>query len=274
MIPYYCPDEFQVHPSNPQSCVVKCPKEKGYDLRLFNNEAVCVNTDETVMIRTPVVAALQKTENIPYQLTLADMATGVQPLPVLYQLFANAKTTFDENFAIVDGNIDKGKKLQLAFNDLQEAENVRDINPQAYQNARIRYYTLLKGDEWLNEEKERIAKAEVEPVLNDFKSRFDDLINRFNQQSNTLQIVDGVRDKLGSLRDDYYFTVGTFTDQLAELKNQIQIEKRNRTEPQMSPLSWINTVLNVLIIFGIISAILLIYRKFIRPKPITPSINT
>jgi hypothetical protein len=59
--------------------------------------------------------------------------------------------------------------LTDAFRDLQKAENVRDKSPEAYQVARTAYYTLLKGDTWLNEEKQRIAGAEVAPEVQKYQ---------------------------------------------------------------------------------------------------------
>ena len=88
---------------------------------------------------------------------------------------------FSDAIAVADANIDKSTKLSTAFNKLQEAENARDTAPDAYQTARVAYYTLLKGDTWLNEEKNRVANAEAQPVINDLLSNYQNLQYNLNQ---------------------------------------------------------------------------------------------
>jgi hypothetical protein len=55
--------------------------------------------------------------------------------------------------------------------------------PEDREKARLAYYTRMYGQEWLQKEKERIAKEEVEPMLMDYRTRFDALKQQQKTQS-------------------------------------------------------------------------------------------
>jgi hypothetical protein len=269
---YYCPGGFQPHPSIPSQCVVNCPQEKGYDLRLNGNQARCIYyNDPKIFVDLKSAYAVSISSNRANPPTLDNLKTGNWFEKYLYTLFEGAKSDFDKKFALVDANVDKDRKLRDAFQKLQLAENARDRSPEAYQEARLQYYTLLKGDTWANEEKQRIAAAEVNPQVQKIADVYSDINSRIQQQSNTIQIVDGVKDKLGSLRDEFQYSVGTFGKQIQELKNQIQIERKKREEEKVIPTDWLGTLLNILILLVLGYAIFVVFKKFIRPKPITPN---
>jgi hypothetical protein len=271
---YYCPEGFQTHPIVEGKCVIKCPEERGYDLRLNGNQPRCTYyNDPKIFVDLTAVPAFDATnkESPP---TLETLASGDWLEQYVYQIYNNAKADLDKKFAVVDANVDKDRKIRDAFQKLQLAENARDKSPEAYQEARFQYYTLVKGDAWATEEKKRIAAAEVEPQVQKITKDYADITNRINQQSNTIQIVDGVKDKLGSLRDEFQYSVGTFGKQIQELKNQIQIERKKREEEKVVPSDWLGILLNLLIVIVLIYAIFVIFKKFIRPKPITPSVYT
>jgi hypothetical protein len=58
---------------------------------------------------------------------------------------------------------------------LKSALDQTEEGTEAYEKARIAYYTLLNGQGWLNTEKQRIATQVVEPVLKQYKNTYDSL---------------------------------------------------------------------------------------------------
>jgi hypothetical protein len=70
-----------------------------------------------------------------------------------------------------DLNCQKQKQLAL----LKSALDQEEEGTEAYEKARIAYYTLLNGQGWLNTEKQRIATEVVEPVLKQYKTNYDAL---------------------------------------------------------------------------------------------------
>ena len=50
---------------------------------------------------------------------------------------------------------------------------MQNATPEAYPQARIHYFTLKEGQGWLRSEKERLADAEINPVLRDLEAKYD-----------------------------------------------------------------------------------------------------
>ncbi len=174
-------------------------------------------------------------------------------------VFKQAQDKFAKDLPVASAKIDKRKQLEDAFRELQTAENARDASPQAYQDARIRYYTLLKGKDWLSEEQTRITTSEVVPTISKYLASYQDMNTRIGQQRQTLDVVQNVKDKVLSIRDEVGYAANTFTKQIAELHNQINIEKKERKRENKS---WIDFLLNILIVVVGIVAVVMLVRKF------------
>jgi hypothetical protein len=76
---------------------------------------------------------------------------------------------------------------------------MQTTDPVAHEKARIQYYTLKDGQGWLRTEKQRLAKAEVEPVLTKLSAQYDSLkkelgkrteINKYIQMTHAQKITD------------------------------------------------------------------------------------
>jgi len=78
-----------------------------------------------------------------------------------------------------DLNCQKQKQLAL----LKSAMDQEEEGTEAYEKARIAYYTLLNGQGWLNTEKQRIATEVVEPVLKQYKNNYDALKSEKKSQA-------------------------------------------------------------------------------------------
>jgi hypothetical protein len=78
-----------------------------------------------------------------------------------------------------DLNCQKQKQLALLKSALDEEEE----GTEAYEKARIAYYTLLNGQGWLNTEKQRIATEVVEPVLKQYTTNYDALKSEKKSQA-------------------------------------------------------------------------------------------
>lgn len=258
-----CPQGFQLNPIGPFTCVVECPKEKGFTFQPLNGVPACVyKSDASYFVNVKPIPAIQvkEGESVP---TVDQLQTTN---PAAYEKFKEAQNSFNVDFPPVYAKIEKQLELSNAFKELQDAENVRDKSPEAYQSARVRYYTLLKGEGWAAEEKERIAKSEVIPAVNKYSDEYQDLTTRINQQQKTVDLVTSVKDKVLSIRDEFRYSVNTFGKQIDELKNQINIEKRKQKQEEVtSPSTWFDIFLNVLLILVSLFVIFVIYRKMTQP---------
>jgi hypothetical protein len=188
--------------------------------------------------------------------------------------FNAERDRFTREIEVAYGNIDKEKKIASAFIALQNAENARDASPEAYQVARTSYYTLVKGDDWIKEERERVAKAEVNPEVQRYRDSVNAIYNQSREQEKVLDVINGVKDKVLSLRDDFQYSVSTFQGQLGKLKDQIAYDNRKRAaEGEATPAWWwLDGILNVLLAAVLIYAAYSLYRK-VSNRPAAPVVS-
>jgi flagellar hook-basal body complex protein FliE len=173
---------------------------------------------------------------------------------------------FNNAIAITDAKIDKAIKLKTAFATLQDAENVRDKAPDAYQSARVTYYRLVKGDKWVEEEKARIANVEAQPVVDRIVRSYTDIQSKRDQQRSTLEVANGIRDKLLSVKGDLQYSVSAFQKQIREIKNQINMDKKKQIEIAKENNSWIDSLLNWLIAITTLVAIVVVVRQLTKSR--------
>lgn len=258
-----CPSGFQVNPAQGMTCVVQCPEEQGFETALVDGMPACrYKTDKSVFVKLTTVEGIPPgKDNEP--ITMEEIAAKN---PQLFNKYKQAKENFDKDFPVALSKVDKQRRIDDAFKDLQAAENVRDQSPQAYQDARLRYYTLVNGDAWVDQEKTRITNAEVMPKIAQYMSSYEDMNTRIAQQQQTLDVVNNVSDKVLSMKDEFAYATNTFAKQIDELKNQINIERKGR---QKDNQSWMDFLLNILIVVAGIVAIVVLARKMLVGKAYT-----
>lgn len=249
------------------SCLMNCPSEKGYERRNINGGFQCVyKADPRISVTMNTVSATVFTGSTLQELKSANGKA--------YTEFEKERIRFANELIILDEKISKDVKLRDAFQRLQDAENVRDKAPNAYQQARSNYYTLKEGDKWKEREKERLLKAEVEPIVKKFEDTKTSALRQFENQRKTVDVVNGLRDNVLSLKDEMKYAADTFQDQLNKVKEAINRERRGRvTETKVSIWDWVDFILNGIIVLSLFYVIYLLFKKFAyRPDPIAPAV--
>jgi len=74
-----------------------------------------------------------------------------------------------------DSACHRNKKLKLLDTAMKDASRNRDKDPQAYDRARTAYYTYKDGQTWAHKDKQSKAEQAVEPILDSYQSRFDQM---------------------------------------------------------------------------------------------------
>lgn len=259
-----CPVKFVPYQG---ACVRECPTNQ-FNFVMDNNQPRCVSkVDSSKKVNlTPVSAVIQDKG---------------QPLPTLqgirrtdpgrYSLLKNESDRVDAEINVILSELDKNARVSDAFRRLQQAENIRDESPEAYQQARTNYYTLLQGPTWIEGEKERVARVEVDPLVTQYESSYNSLTSRQQQQQRTQDIMNSVKDGVLTLKDDFQYTTNVFKEQIDNLKNQINIERRDRAKPEQEGVGffkWIDLVLNIIIVGGLLYAVFVFWQKLrTRPQP-------
>jgi hypothetical protein len=195
--------------------------------------------------------------------------------PALYTSYKEAQDDFGAKKALLLSQIATSKLVSDAFRELQAAENARGTNPQGYQTARNRYYTLTQGDTWATTERQRLLNAEVLPEITPYLQSINFMAERQTQQAGTKTAVDAVKSKLITLKDDFKLTTTTLSKQVTELRNQIELQKRRAIEEQAKTSDWF---INLILIVLSLVVIYILYRRITRsstakPRPFTNSIS-
>jgi hypothetical protein len=255
-----CPTPFES--AGNMICVMPCEVDKGFERRYEMGTAKCVYKSD------PAYSLTMNVLGAPFfkGTTLDELKTEDVKI---HADFVKEQDRVNNEFNVLYANIEKKKKLNDAFIALQAAENARDTAPDAYRIARTLYYTLLKGEDWKNEEKERISKAEVDPIIVEYKKNRDSALTKYNDQRKTVEVVTGLKDKVLSLKDEFKYSVDTFTHQLDKVQTAINMERRGRdTETKVDPWSWFDLFLNGAIVLGLLYAASVLYSKIFR-RPAT-----
>lgn len=253
-----CPGGFVLNPGQVGSCVVQCPKDKGFDFEMVNGRPTCAYTaDKQYYVPITPIPALTLTQgqSVP---TAADIPT-----------FKAELETFNKNFPPILSQIDRKKQINDAYKTMQIAQNSADESPDAYQDARVRYYTLLKGDTWKQEEAERVGRAEAKPVLDSYMKRLFATEEENAKYTNTLDVMKGVHDKVLSVKDDLKYSVDTFQKQIRALQNEILVQRHKTVESTNTMWTYFDLGINIILFFLVLSLIVVAYRKLMStgPKP-------
>jgi hypothetical protein len=181
--------------------------------------------------------------------------------------------------------MDREAEIAKAFKYFQDAARNRDLQPEIFEGARIRYYSLKNGDAWLEQEKKRLQTEKLQPVIQEYKNQYDSLDSEAEVQKGYTDSIASIRDKQSALNTGISGNL-TFLQNLLQDK-QTKLSNYNRyvelttpgyseyvEEIKSSPLpivsyfagfpSSFNIILDVFIGFLILFALLLILRK-VRP---------
>jgi ribosomal silencing factor RsfS len=251
---YSCPSGFTT--TGVLQCVPVCPADKGFENRVVGNEPRCVYTDDANHFITlkPASVYFNPAPDSPQQ-----PLTWIQVnRPGLFAGYKASQDDLTAKLAAVLQAIDKTKQIADAFKALQAAEDTRDTAPQAYQDARVRYYSLVKGPEWATSERARILNADVMPTVASYAQTISDITARKAQQDKTKDVVGLVTSKLISMKNDFRTTTNTLTKQVDVLKNQVELEKRRAVVQKQETNDW---VLNILLVILSLIVIVLLARK-------------
>jgi hypothetical protein len=171
-----------------------------------------------------------------------------------------------------DADCQRQKDLKLLKSSMDLAAKNKESDPTTYEQARIKYYTLLEGQSWLKTEKERVAKTEVEPVVSGYTTKYSDLKKESSTNNTFVNLANTVKSQQENI-----------DEKNLALKNQLsaQSNKANALErlyeltglpAGITTMPYIPIILDVIIgILGVIVAYLLftkISSIFSPPSPV------
>jgi hypothetical protein len=147
-----------------------------------------------------------------------------------------------------------------------------DSDPEGYEKARIAYYTLLNGPGWLAQEKQTIAKNDVEPVIKSYRQRHSALKGEQQSQSIFTNLANALEAQEGADKQSNQFLQKQLTAEKdkAHVADRINQLGGNVSIVTTSYLSWIVDI--VLAILGIYVAYKL-YTRFFGKITMSPPVD-
>lgn len=144
------------------------------------------------------------------------------------------------------------------------------VDPTDYEQARIAYFTLLNGPGWLAQEKQRIAKEDVQPVLSNYRQQFNALKGEQQSQGIFQNLANALKAQEGADQQSNAF----LNKQLMSEKDKVDVATRLTqldTSPQ-DPSAWISWLIDIVIaILGLVvlyKAYGVIIRRFTSQTPV------
>ena len=257
-----CPSANAIPGPSSGTCVLKCPAQFRYDV-----VRGCVSVvDPSVAFMLEPIPWIPWVNGKPSNVESIDQLRTTNP--ALYGQYSQALVKFNADLAVAQGSIDRSAQVKSSFERLQSTQNVSDQFPDAYQQARLDYYTLIKGPKWAEGEKARIANTDAAVKVNGFSREFQSLQGQINQQQSLIELLNASKDKVLGVTDVVQKSVSTLNKQVDEVKNQINmntIQHSNLKKKQ----SWFVFILNILTVLLLVYVILLIVGRFTAPKNTT-----
>ncbi len=247
-----CPSGWNISAQNPQVCFPTCPA--GYT---FKNPGTGVMSDG----RTDPNPSCVYNGNTRFYVP-------VEPVQITSPAsqFTTKKQQFDAAIqAMNNGSIGRSNLIETAKQGLLNAENGRAADPAGYQRARVNYYTLLFGDTWVNDERERVRAAVVEPAAQRYLTQVMGLQSQLDSQSKYSDIVRNTSESVLSAKDNFQYVVNKFSEQLDKIHVETEKKRKEAKARDLSFLSTIDDVLNWAIIILLLIAVgAVAYRIYLR----------
>jgi len=240
----------------PLSCVMECPT--GYELRTVEGAQRCVSKadpDASVHLVPQPAVARPLDDHSAFEIDSLNHASD------LYMRYSAEKTRFNEELTVANAKVDHQKAVAAA-----EANMRATAGTPGAEAAGAAYVALTKDANAQNALYESQAQAKIDKFLSDYQF----LRNQSQQQQMTLDLVDTVKDKLFTVKDDMEYSVSTFDKQISDIRNQININKT--THQQATDYGkWIGVGLNFAIVLALLFMIFVIGRKAMGGASFSPS---
>jgi hypothetical protein len=158
-------------------------------------------------------------------------------------------------------DLDCQKQKQLAL--LKSALDQEEEGTEAYEKARIAYYTLLNGQGWLNTEKQRIATEVVEPVLKQYKTNYDALKGEKKSQAVFTNLSNMLKSQEEADQSTNAFLKKEMTSDKdrADVLNRLNQLNAGTPVSQPAPTSYIPMIVDLLIALLAIGVLYFGYTK-------------
>ena len=90
-----------------------------------------------------------------------------------------------------------------AYKEFMDASRTRDQDPDGFSSARMRYYGLKNGDEWIKQEQTNILKEKINPAVGKYAKMFNEILNQIEIQKAYSDSAEVIRDQQSNIKSNY-----------------------------------------------------------------------
>lgn len=160
------------------------------------------------------------------------------------------------------------KKLAGLKSALDARESSRDADPAGYQQARIAYYTELNGQGWLETEKERIAKEDIDPKITSYTTQYEQLTDQQKSQSQLVDMMTVLQDQqMGDDEELKYLKERLNEDSIKKNVFNRMLELNDTGSESTSSTNYLLLILKIFMGILAVYIVYVIYLKFIKNTP-------
>lgn len=246
-IQFKCPSDT-VYGAAPLSCVIACPPT--YDLRMVDGSQRCVNkVDPDATIHLVPQAAVARKMDDRQIFSISELKDSN---PDAYYRYVAEQERFDKEKEKADAQVSHKAQVDAAARDVLAANGADEA-------ANARYSSLTDDPNALNVMYENQIRKDTDRFISEYQF----LNNQVLQQQQTLDLVNGVKDNIGTVKDDLEYSVGTFSKQISDIRNQININRKTH-EQALDYGKWLGIGLNVLIVLALLYLLFTVGRRAMK----------
>jgi hypothetical protein len=151
---------------------------------------------------------------------------------------------------------------------LELAEKTKTTDPEGYEKARVKYYTLLEGQGWLAKEKETIAKNELDPLIKGYTSKYQELKGNEKSQSIFANLAGALKSQASADEEGNNFLKKQIAKGIDQTNTLNRISQLTGVPPGFTIIPYLSIILDVLIGIFALSVIYMLYSRFLKPAPV------
>lgn len=244
---FKCPTET-VYGAAPLSCVMACPP--AYELRMVEGAQRCVNkVDPDATIHLVPQAAVMRPFDDHSLFSIEDLRKSNVDAFIRYSA---EQARFSEDQEKADAQVSHKAQVDAAARDVLAANGGDEA-------ANARYSSLTDDPNAVNV----MYANQIKKDTSRFISEYQFLNNQVLQQQQTLDLVNGVKDNIGTVKDDLEYSVGTFDKQISDIRNQININRKTHDQA-LDYGKWLGIGLNVFIVLALLYLLFTVGRRAMK----------
>lgn len=120
----------------------------------------------------------------------------------------------------------KQKDIATAFSAYQAASSNKEADPDTYAWAKFQYLSTKNGPEWTAQEKQRLVKTQIDPILKQYQQKFLSVEGEYTKQRELVDVVEAVEAKQSQMKSSLESQMSQMDTEIDEKRSKIGVWNR------------------------------------------------